>query len=120
MDFSLLKMDIFALEYSSKEQTKVLRHLKNEFAESYRMKYIDLLFELSYDAYQFSSMMSDNFDEDDEEEVEMLLDKFERFVVSYARLIQYFEFADVDCPIEIWKDFNNWKNKRLDLLEEIE
>lgn len=120
MDFDLLKIDIFALEYSSKEQIKVLRHLKNEFAEAYRVKYIDLLFELSHDTYGFSSMMSDAFDEDDEEEMKMLLDKFERFVVSYARLIQYFEFVDVDCPVEIWKDFNDWKNKRLDLLEEIE
>lgn len=118
-DFDLLKMDIFALEYSSKDQITVLKHLKNEFVESYRAKYIDLLFEFSYDSYMFSSMMSDFFDEEDKEDMRQLLNHFERFTISYARLIQYFKFADVDCPSEVWQDFNDWKNKRLELLEEI-
>ena len=119
-NFDLLMTDIFALEYSSKDQITVLKHLKNDFAESYRAKYVDILFELGYEAYMFSSMMSDTFDEEDKADMKDLLNHFERFTISYARLIQYFDFADVDCPTEIWKDFNDWKNKRLDLLEYLE
>lgn len=119
-NFDLLMADIFALEYSSKDQIKVLKHLKNEFLEPYRVKYIDLLFELSYEAYMFSSMMSDVFDKEDKKEIEELLNHFERFIINYARLVQYFDYAEVDCPVEVWKDFNDWKNRRLGLLEYLE
>lgn len=119
-DFYLFKADIFALQFEMKNNVIVLKRLKNDFADDYKAKYVDLLFELYHNTYEFSNKVDGAFHNDNDEQMNSLLSCFERFINSYAKFLQYLDFCDVDCPAEIWKQFNEWKKKKLDLIEYLE
>lgn len=116
----LLIEDIFGLEESLNTNMKVLKDYISNFKEEYRNKYVDLLFEFYHCAYEFSSINTDTFDETDKADMNNLIQRIESFIVSYSKAVQFFTFAEVKIPYFIWSDFNNWKNKRIDLLESLE
>ena len=118
-NYDLLMEDIYGLEQFWKGNKKVFKELENNFEGNYKVKYVDLLFNFYHSLYEFSSIYSDNFDVDDEDDIEKLLNNIYRFVVSYSKIIQFFEFVEVEFPYYIWSNFNNWKNKRLELMNSL-
>lgn len=120
-NYEVLIEDIFGLEESLNVNMKVLKEYISSFKEEYRNKYVDLLFEFYHCAYEFSSVIdTDTFDEDDKDDMDDLIKGIGKFVVSYSKVVQFFTFTGVEIPYFIWSDFNNWKNKRIDLLESLE
>lgn len=119
-NYELLMEDVCDLEQFWQDNKVVFRGLENNFKEHYKAKYISLLFDFYHELYEFSSIYSDKFDTNIEEDMKILLKHFEKFTSSYAKLIQFFEFAEAECPYHIFSVFDRWKNKRLDLIESLE
>lgn len=94
-----------------------LKNMECQVKDSYRTKYIDLVFELYSSGYNFSQITEEVCDVNDSNDICDLMSDFSKFINSYARLLQFFTFAEIDEPNELWIMFNYWKNKRLDIIE---
>lgn len=116
-NYELLITDICSLEQFWQDNKKVFRELENNFKDHYKAKYVSLLFDFYHELYEFSNLITDEFDVKDQECMWDLIDYFERFVVNYSKLIQFIEFTETECPYYIFSNFNRWKNKRLEMIE---
>lgn len=100
-----------------KENKNILKGLDNSFSEAYKIKYIDLLFEIYSSIVEFSGYYLDKVNINDKKYMKSFMNHFGSFVVAYARLVQFCEFADVELPDDIVDNFSDWVNKRIDLTE---
>lgn len=109
-NYDLLIEDIIDLEEFWNINNPMLKSFEGELKETYKVKYIDLLFEFYHHLYELSNINYEEFDEDNKKDVENLLKDIKSFIVSYSKVLQFLEFADIECPSHIWSYFNSWKN----------
>lgn len=95
-----------------------LKAFEGFFPDSYKAKYIDLLFELTHNTNQ---LIVENYYETLAEytnaDKEFISRKLNNFVFSYVRLLNFFSFAKVDYPDELDEIFDHWKDLRSELLQ---
>ncbi|MGG7142494.1 hypothetical protein ACQPVP_03410 [Clostridium nigeriense] len=88
--------------------------------DSYRGKYIDILYEFYHSQLEFISDYPKTLDEYTEKRKEVLLRTFKNFVLSYARLLQFLQFAGVNVKEELLITYDYWAILRLSLIDYLE
>ena len=119
-DYDLLIEDALGWEEFWNINKPTFKGLESGLKETYKVKYIDLLFELYHRGYELSNINTDEFNEDDKEDIDNLVKDVKLFIVAYSRVLQFFDFAEVECPYHIWSYFDKWKNRGIELIESLE
>lgn len=115
--YKQLLNELFELENDLEIIVSSLQKIENTVKESYRTKYVDLIFEFYSSGYNFLQITEEVCDINNDEDISELMNDFDKFICSYARLLQFFTFAALEEPDNLWIIFNYWKNKRLDIIE---
>ncbi len=119
-DYSALREAISQLCTLTDTRFQYLKGFEGFLQETYRVKYIDLLYELYHSEYEFADEYPKTLEELTKVGFKDFLWTFRRFVLNYARLLQYLEFAGVKFPESLSENYNYWKTKRSELIDYLE
>lgn len=118
--YDFLLSSIEKLEKNLDARINFFKGYEGFLEESYRAKYIDILYEFYHSQVEFISDYPKTLDEYTEKKMEVLLSTFKVFVLNYARLLQFLEFAGIEVREEFIKIYGNWASLRLDLIDYLE
>lgn len=119
-DYDSLLRSIDYLKNTLDARISFLKGYEGFLQDTYRVKYIDLLYEFYHSQCEFISDYPKTLDEYTEKRKETLLSTFSNFVLSYARLLQFLQFAGIDVREELLKIYDYWASLRLELIDYLE
>lgn len=119
-DYDYLLSSIEHLEKNLDARINFLKGYEGFLQDSYKIKYIDILYEFYHSQVEFIDDYPKTLDEYNEKKMNTLLRTFNNFVLSYARLLQFLEFAGIKVREELVRIYECWASLRLDLIDHLE